>query len=150
MKQWATQTLAERITRLEDLEEIKQLAVDYAQALDGKDTAAYVELFATEGTLWCTPELQATGRAAIKRLVDDMSGNLLTEEVGTDFHAIANHLIDVDGNTATGTLMWLYLTVGPDGGPHLTKIGHYTDTYIREDGRWRFRRREAPTDIPQL
>jgi len=139
---------AERVARLEDLEAIRRLVVDYKIALDGKDTDAYVELFAVDGTLWCTPELQATGRPAIKALVDGMSGNLLTEEVGTDFHAIANHQIDLAGDTATGTLMWLYFTVGADGRPSLAKIGHYTDTYRREDGRWRFHRRDAPTDIP--
>ena len=144
------QSIAARIARLQDLEEIKQLAVAYKLALDGKDTAAYVELFAEDGTLWCTPELQATGRPAIRALVDGMSGNLLTEQVGTDFHATANHLIEVDGDTAHGSLMWLYFTVGPDGGPRLAKVGHYVDSYIREHGRWRFQRREAPTDIPSI
>jgi len=140
--------LEARIARLADIEEIKQLAVQYKEVLDAKDTAGYAALFAEQGTLWCTPELVATGREAIKALVDGMSGNLLTEEAGTDFHAIANHLIEVDGDTATGSLMWLYFTVGPGGAPVLSKIGHYTDSYIRENGRWRFQRREAPTDIP--
>src|SRR6185437_7661591 len=27
-------------------------------------------------------------------------------------------------------------------------LGHYDDSYVREDGRWRFGRRAAHTDIP--
>jgi len=141
-------TLAARIGRLQDIEEIKQLAIAYKQALDGKDIAAYVELFAEDGTLWCAPDLQATGRPAIRALVDGMSGDLLTEEIGTDLHLTANHLIEVDGDTAWGSLTWCYLTVEPSGGPRLAKVGHYVDRYVREHGRWRFQRREAPTDIP--
>lgn len=137
-----------RVARLEDLEEIRQLAISYKLALDGKDTAAYAALFAETGVLWCTPELVAQGPAAIKQLVDDMGGNLLTETVGTDFHAIANHRIELDGDRARGSLTWLYFTIDDDGGPRLTKIGHYDDQYVRADGRWLFERREAPTDIP--
>jgi uncharacterized protein (TIGR02246 family) len=141
-------SLDDRIRRLDDREEIRQLAVSYKLALDGKDTAGYAALFARDGVLWCTPELVATGPAAIKQLVDDMSGNLLTETVGTDLHAIANHLIELDGDRATGSLTWLYYVIGDDGGPQLSKVGHYVDEYVREDGVWRFARREAPTDIP--
>jgi ketosteroid isomerase-like protein len=137
-----------RARRLEDIEQIRRLTAAYKQALDGKDVVAYAELFAKAGTLWCTPELQATGRAAIRALVDGMSGNLLTNEVGSDFHATANALIEVDGDRGTGTSTWLYFTVGADGDPRLTKIGHYDDHYIREDGCWRFHRRDAITDIP--
>lgn len=143
-----TASLDARAARLEDLEEIRRLAVSYKLALDGKDTTAYAALFARDGVLWCTPELVARGRAAIKELVDAMGGGLLTETVGTDFHAIANHRIELDGDRARGSLTWLYFTIAEDGAPRLSKIGHYVDTYIREDGCWRFERREAPTDIP--
>jgi hypothetical protein len=37
---------------------------------------------------------------------------------------------------------------GDDGGPVLSKLGHYDDELVREGGRWRFLRREAPMDIP--
>lgn len=143
-----TDALDARIGRLEDIEEIRELAISYKLALDGKDTAAYAALFAETGVLWCTPELVAEGPAAIKELVDGMGGNLLTEQVGTDFHVIANHLIDLDGDRARGSLTWLYLIIGDDGAPQLSKVGHYVDEYVRENGRWRFARREAPTDIP--
>ncbi len=141
---------AARIRRLEDIEAIKQLAVAYKLALDSKDSEAYAALFAAQGTLWCAPEIVATGRSAIRALVEGMSGNLLTEQTGTDFHAIANHLIELEGDTATGSLTWLYFTVGVDGAPELSKLGHYVDEYVREGGRWCFQRREAPTDIPMI
>jgi len=140
----------QRLARLEDIEQIRRLVLDYKTALDGKDTAAYAALFAEDGVLWCTPELVAQGPAAIKQLVDGMSGSLLTEAVGTDFHVISDHRIDVDGDRGRGTLTWMYFTIGDDGAPRLTKFGHYSDEYVRERGRWRFARREAPTDIPAV
>lgn len=139
-----------RIARLADIEEIRQLGLAYKLALDGKDVSAYVELFAEAGTLYCTEELQATGRSAIRALVDGMSGDLLTETVGTDFHAAVNHLVEVDGDTGTGSSMWLYFVVAPDGSPRLEKVGHYVDEYVRERGRWRFQRRDAISDIPHV
>ena len=42
---------------------------------------------------------------------------------------------------------WLYVVKGDDGLPALCKLSHYDDRLIREAGRWRFLRREAPTDI---
>ncbi len=44
-------------------------------------------------------------------------------------------------------MTWLYVVKGDDGLPALCKLGHYDDLLIREAGRWRFLRREAPTDI---
>ncbi len=141
-------SLAERIARLEDLAEIRRLTASYKKCLDGKDTAGYAALFAENGTLWCTPELQATGRAAIKTLVDSMGGELLTEVVGTDCHLMANHLIELDGDRATGSQTWVYLIAAENGNPEVNKVGHYADQYVRENGQWRFVRREAPMDIP--
>ena len=44
-------------------------------------------------------------------------------------------------------MTWLYVVKGDDGLPALCKLGHYDDQLIREAGRWRFLRHEAPTDI---
>jgi len=143
----------ERLRRLEDLEQIRQLFVEYKMVLDQQDFAAYGKLFAADGEFIATPAQglqQAKGPAAIQALVEAMPGSLLGAEPGADFHVVINPLIELDAadpDRAQAQVTWLYVVKGEDGAPALCKLGHYDDQLIREAGRWRFLRREAPTDI---
>ena len=142
-----------RLRRLEDLEQIRQLFVEYKMVLDRQDFAAYGALFAADGEFIATPAeglQQARGPAAIQALVEAMPGSLLGSEPGADFHVVVNPLIELDAadpDRAQAQVTWLYVVKGEDGAPGLCKLGHYDDQLIREAGRWRFLRREAPTDI---
>jgi hypothetical protein len=40
------------------------------------------------------------------------------------------------------------MTPGDEGAPRTVFLGHYDDEFIRENGAWKFLRREAPVDIP--
>src|SRR5439155_9468439 len=78
-----------RLRRLEDLEQIRQLFVEYKMVLDKQDFAAYGALFAADGEFIATPQQglqQAKGPAAIQALVEAMPGSLLGSEPGADFH----------------------------------------------------------------
>lgn len=142
-----------RLRRLEDLEQIRQLFVEYKRVLDKQDFAAYGALFAADGEFVASPPQglqQAKGPAAIQALVEAMPGSLLGSEPGADFHVVVNPLIELDAadpDRARAEVTWLYVVKGDDGLPALCKLGHYDDQLIREAGRWRFLRREAPTDI---
>jgi uncharacterized protein (TIGR02246 family) len=138
-----------RLQRLEDLEEIRELFIEYKRVLDGKDFAAYASLFATDGE-FIAGEMHAKGRAEIQALVEGMLGNLLTDERGNDFHLVINPSVRIDGDRATAEVTWAYVVRGEDDQPVLAKLGHYDDVLTREDGRWRFLRRCAPTDIPAV
>ncbi len=146
-------TAEARLRRLEDLEQIRRLFVEYKTVLDKQDFAAYGALFAAEGEFIATPEQglqQAKGPTAIQALVEAMPGSLLGSEPGADFHVVVNPLIELDAadpDRAQAQVTWLYVVKGEDGAPALCKLGHYDDQLIREAGRWRFLRREAPTDI---
>jgi len=146
-------TAEARLRRLEDLEQIRQLFVEYKMVLDKQDFAAYGALFAADGEFIATPDQglqQAKGPAAIQALVEAMPGSLLGSEPGADFHVVVNPLIELDAadpDRAQAQVTWLYVVKGEDGAPALCKLGHYDDQLIREAGRWRFLRREAPTDI---
>jgi hypothetical protein len=79
-----------------------------------------------------------------------MPGSLLGSAPGDDFHVVINPLIELDADDpdrARAEVTWLYVVKGDDGLPSPAKLGHYDDQLVREDGRWRFLRREAPTDI---
>jgi hypothetical protein len=142
-----------RLRRLEDLEQIRQLFVEYKMVLDKQDFAAYGALFAADGEFIATPAQglqRAKGPAAIQALVEAMPGSLLGSAPGADFHVVVNPLIELDTadpDRAQAQVTWLYVVRCDDGAPALCKLGHYDDQLIREAGRWRFLRREAPTDI---
>ncbi len=90
-----------RLQRLEDLEEIRELFIEYKRVLDGKDFAAYASLFATDGE-FIAGEMHAKGRAEIQALVEGMLGNLLTDERGNDFHLVINPSVRIDGDPRDG------------------------------------------------
>ena len=67
-----------RLRRLEDLEQISQLFIDYKIVLDRQDFAAYADLFAEDGEFVASPHrAERKGRAAIKAMVEAMPGSLL-------------------------------------------------------------------------
>ncbi len=138
-----------RLRRLEDLEQIRQLFVEYKMVLDKQDFAAYAALFAADGEFVAGAQ-RAKGPAAIQALVGGMPGSLLGSAPGEDFHVVVNPLIELDPadpDRASAEVTWLYVVKGDDGSPALAKLGHYDDELVREAGRWRFARRAAPTDI---
>jgi len=144
------ESIEERVARLEDLEAIRRLLLDYRRYLDGKDFHAYAGLFAVDGEFIGGPggTIRATGPQGIFELVDGMRGTLLTETGGDDLHIAVNEVIELDGDRAHVTSTWVYLIRGEGDVPEVSKIGHYDDTLTREDGQWKFMARTAPMDIP--
>jgi uncharacterized protein (TIGR02246 family) len=147
-----SESLEARLRRLEDIESIRRLFQDYRRSLDGKDFRAYADLFAVDGEFIAGPEgsIRAKGRDDIFALVDGMRGSLLTDETGDDVHVAVNDRIDLDGDRATATSTWVYVLRGDGDVPDVAKVGRYSDVLTREDGHWKFLRREAPCDIPAV
>jgi uncharacterized protein (TIGR02246 family) len=147
----AADEVGARVRRLEDLEQIRQLFIDYKHVLDGKDFSGYASLFADDGEFVAIAG-SARGRTAIEAMVAAMPGtDLLGAKVGDDFHLVLNPQIQLDSDDpdrARAQSTWAYVVKGDDGEPVLAKLGHYDDELVREAGQWRFRRREAPMDIP--
>jgi uncharacterized protein (TIGR02246 family) len=145
-----TESIEARVARLEDLEAIRRLLLDYRRHLDGKDFRAYASLFAADGEFIAGPdgEIRAKGPDGIFALVDGMRGTLLTDAGGDDVHVAVNEVIELDGDRARVTSTWVYLIRADGDVPEVSKIGHYDDVVTREDGHWKFLRRVAPMDIP--
>ena len=66
----------------------------------------------------------------------------------TSWHLVTESGVDVRGDRATGTVTWALIQRGDGDKPVMRLLGHYDDVYVREHGRWRYRRRIAHTDIP--
>lgn len=141
------ESLAARVQALEDLEAIRKLIIDYGTFHDHRDYRALAALFARSG-VWESGMGSGTGPEGVFKLMDDTIGhNPLPDGSGT-FHVLTNDRITVDGDRASAVTKWMYITPGENGGPNTAILGHYDDQFIREDGQWKFLKREAPMDIP--
>jgi uncharacterized protein (TIGR02246 family) len=141
-----TAELVARLRRLEDLQEIQQLFVDYGAFLDAGDLDGYASLFAADGELLLGPVGRATGPEAIKELM----GRATASSVGNSFHVISSPQVQLDGDRATSVVMWTVVAKGPDGSPTVTMIGKHKDVLTRTPAGWRFQRREGHIDIPTV
>jgi uncharacterized protein (TIGR02246 family) len=141
----ADTSAAVRLQRLEDMEEIRTLLLDYGRFLDLRDLPAYSRLFAKDGE-WVGGFGSVRGPQEILAF---MQKNLGTgPNRGNTFHILSNFEITVDRDSATAWSRWTFITPGADGKPVLSQAGRYDDVLVREDGHWRFKRRVASNDIP--
>jgi hypothetical protein len=86
----------------------------------------------------------AKGREKIEALLDRSLGEPPERKA---FHVIGNPTIHVDGDRATSSVIWTYVSHDDDGYPFALQLGHYEDVLAREDGRWRFERRTISRDL---
>src|SRR5262245_36423042 len=109
----STASLEARLQRLEDLEAIHRLFLDYGHALDGKRFEDVAKLWAEDGE-FVLPFDTVKGPDAVLRVMKEMLGRDLAVEAGKDIHVFANPVVDLDGDRATATSFWIYIT--PDDG----------------------------------
>jgi hypothetical protein len=138
-------SLAARLQRLEDIEEIRTVLTDYGRFLDARDLPAYSRLFAKEGE-WVGGFGTARGPAEILAFMEKNLGT--GPNRNNSYHILSNFEIDVKGDTATAWSRWTFIVPGADGKPVLSQSGRYDDTLVRENGKWKFKRRTASNDIP--
>jgi ketosteroid isomerase-like protein len=92
-------TLEERIQRLEDIEEIKQLQVHYINSLILADFDACLECFSEDGVIDIHAGL-AKGKEAISKLYND---EIQYVHIGKEGLIEIHPIIKVDGDKATGS-----------------------------------------------
>jgi uncharacterized protein (TIGR02246 family) len=138
-------SFAARLQRLEDMEEIRTLLLDYGRFLDSRDLAAYSRLFAKDGE-WVGGFGSARGPDEILTFIQKNFGT--GPNRGNTYHILSNFEIVTDRDTATAWSRWTYITPGADGKPVISQAGRYDDVLVRENGRWKFKRRVASNDIP--
>lgn len=127
--------LEEKIQRLEDLEQIRDLPRRYAHLVWQGKPIETVDLFCADGIVDLGPNDGGAiqGRENLRAIYSN--------KVGTDemmLHPfVHNHLIDLNGDEATG-VVYLDLRCTKDG-ESLMGSGYYEDQYVREDGIWKFK-----------
>jgi uncharacterized protein (TIGR02246 family) len=133
-------TEAERIAK----QELRELVYRYARAVDRRDYALARTLFTRDAKL-IGPGFDISGCDAI---ADSMKA---IEHYRSTLHCVHNQLVELHGEQADGETYCVASHVYErDGGLRKLDWGiRYQDVYAREDGVWRFARRELLVDWTQ-
>lgn len=123
--------LEDRIRRLEDLDEIRQLDARYCRHLDDGDWDALMDLFTEDGEF--DGLSHPKGRTEMREFFAGLAAGGLT----SFWHFITNMEIELDGDRAT-VRSFLWQPCVTDGAPAIA-AGRYNDQVVRVDGRWRYR-----------
>jgi len=144
------QALAARVEALEAQEAIRALWADYGRTLDARDFAAFATLWAREATLGGTPAAPgAKGPAAIAAFLEKAIGTNYPDSKFKNYHLYFNESIDVKGDRATAVSKGGFVMASADNTKaDFLLLATYRDELIKEDGKWKFLRRETTGDIP--
>ena len=132
-------TIEERLQRLEDIEEIRQLKARYCAGCDDDHNADTLTALFVEDGIWDTPSLAyCEGHEQIRQFMNDLAAS---GRIRNSAHMVMNPQIEVTGDTATGHWRFVMAYTGnaPDGSGQFHRIiGYYQDDFVRRDGKWYF------------
>ncbi len=129
------------IEEVGDRIEIRRLVDEYALAVDTRDAERFAALFADDATLSVvepgedSPSLVYTGQDELRTVIELVASFQVT------YHVMTNHVVDVDGDTATASTYGLthHLSESEERGLFDTlMLLRYDDELRRVDGRWLF------------
>lgn len=126
--------LERRIARIEDRQEIADLAQRYCIAIDDRDYAAMAAMYTADCTL-TMPAGTVTGPIDV---VAALRGS--RDRYGPTIHSAHGHVITLASeNSARGTVL-AHAELSMDGVTVISAM-RYQDEYRRTDGAWRFQSR---------
>ena len=123
----------DRVRVLEDKDDIRELTARYCFAVADGDLEALIGLFCEDGAFVSTRgrfEGVSQLRTFYERVI----------EPPTNKPFVHNHVIEIDGDTATCRCS-VEVQMVRDGESYVS-AGHYRDTLRRVEGRWLFAERE--------
>ena len=127
--------LEERITRLEDLESIKQLKARYCEICDDDHNPERIASIFTEDGIWEGRGIgNAQGHEEIKELFQNFQRTISYAQ-----HMVLNPIIEIDGTSATG--IWYFF--GPftfyENNQAMWQAARYREDYEKVDGIWKIK-----------
>ena len=126
-----------------DEQALLQLAYRYAQAVDRRDADALVSVFAEDGII-ARPGSVWQGHEKLRGIIARL--NTL---YGATFHTVRNQTAVIDGDTAQGETYCVAMHILNSADDRQTRMDmgiRYQDSFVRQDGLWRFARRELIVD----
>jgi ketosteroid isomerase-like protein len=125
----------------DDLVAIQGLAARYNHAIDSGDAEAFVAAWVESGVL-DAGGLFIDGHAALKEFAVNFAAGAHAPR-----HIATNLVIDGDGDNATlKAYVQMYVLAGDPPQQIIAAAGKYDDTLIKEDGTWKFVRRNFTVD----
>lgn len=142
----AIEELTARLDRLEAESALHRLVHDYCVGADHRDRARWAAVWVEDAVWETSPDRVVTGVEAICDAVAQQWKAFPIMQ-----HATVNHVVDIDGDRATGRSDVVVLVQLQDG-RWIAGGGTYQDVYRRDDGSWRIVRRrvERPFDLAPL
>lgn len=140
--QTTSSSVAVRLQTLEDREAIRALLVAYASTLDNRDWTGFEQLWARDAEFLGGAGNAAKGPAAIRDLLRGLLGKNGAPTPGRDFHLVMNQTVDVTGDTATGFSRGTWVSTNAENRLQVSIIANYYDQFVKEDGRWKFKRHQ--------
>lgn len=127
--------LAQRITRLEDIEAIKQLKARYCSICDDDHNPERITSVFSEDAIWEGKGIgRAEGHAAIRELFVGFQKSISYSQ-----HMVMNPIIDVNGERANA--VWYFF--GPftmrDGNQAKWLTARYHEDYVKVNGEWKIK-----------
>jgi len=124
-----------------DVVALNQLAYRYAAAVDACDAALFQSVFTPDARLRSyhpgsdEPFADLTGHAKLATIPNTMRGMYQATT-----HMMTNHLVEVDGDEAHGTVLCTARHL--EGQTSINVIIRYLDRYARHQGEWRIADRQ--------
>jgi len=140
-----------RLQMLEDQHEIHALLMEYGRTLDARDFAGFERLFAKDAEYGSARNEPVKGPANIRVYLEGQLKKNAAPQPARDFHLFYNETIDVKGDHATALSKGAFYVRGEANKLETSALVNYHDDLVREDGRWKFRRRilgERPATAP--
>jgi hypothetical protein len=130
--------VAQRLARLEAIDELARLKAAYVRCVDTKDWDALADLLTDDvEASYSGGAHEASGKAA---LLEFLRTSLDADDVHS-VHCVSSPEIEITSpTTATGTWAILDEVLLDALGLRVRGAGHYRDEYRLEDGRWRISR----------
>jgi uncharacterized protein (TIGR02246 family) len=144
----SSNAIAARLQVLEDREAIRALLVSYARTLDERDFAGFEQLWAKDAEFVGGASNSAKGPAAIRDLLQGLLKVNAAPVPGRDWHLVMNQTVDVKGDTATGFSRGTWVVTDPEKQLRVSIIANYYDQFVREGGRWKFKRHQIGGTAP--
>ncbi len=117
---------------LDDESAIRRLLVEYCQYIDDGRFDAWIDLFSDQ-VVFVVMGMRKRGRDEVRDFIEPSQ-----QADARGKHMMSEPLIHVDGDTATVTVDFVWVSKAGEVG----QAGRYHDTVTREPDRWRFATRE--------
>ena len=130
-----TEDLAARITRLEDLESIKQLKSRYCEICDDNHNLDLITTIFTDDGIWEGEGIgRAVGHGEIVKLFTGFQNAISFSQ-----HMVQNPIIEVDGNSGTGRWYFFGMFTYYKNQQTRWQAARYHENYEKVNGIWKIK-----------